>query len=110
MIKAPLTELPIQKPQPQQIVSQLLAEEPLASDAVECAQHPRFEQLLGRDTWPSGLGIELVEQGRELFQNSIHTLLNSPQWMLSRHTPVEVNYSQEVRLSLRFSAHVDLIP
>src|SRR5438445_1006824 len=30
--------------------------------------------------------------------------------MLSRHTSIEINYGQEVRLSLSFSAHVDLIP
>jgi hypothetical protein len=108
MVEAAFAKLTVQKPQPQEIVAQLLAEQTLAPDTVERRQDPRLQQLLGRDAIPSTGGVQFIEQRRKLLQDQVNTLLDRAQRMIGRHTLVEVDHRQKVRLGLRFSAHAYL--
>src|SRR5262249_30268161 len=110
MIETTLAQFTVQEPQPEQIVAQLLAEQPFAADAKEGDQHARLEQLLRRNAGTPLLGIERVEQRRELLQDGVHTAFNSSQGMIGRYTGIKVHHGQKVGLSLRFSTHVDPIP
>src|SRR5208337_3921889 len=65
-VETPLVQFPVQKPKPQEIVGQLLTEQPLAAYRIERHQNPALEQLLRRDRRPSLTGIQLVKQRREL--------------------------------------------
>jgi hypothetical protein len=88
---------------------QLLAKESLAAHTVESGQESGLEQLLRRDARTPFPGIELVEQGRKFLQHLVHATLDHAQGMISGHAGIEVYYRQKFGLSLRFSAHADLI-
>ncbi len=105
MVEAACAKLAVQKPEPEQIVAALLAEEPFAADAVEGGEHASLELLRGREGWRAVLGVELIEERRKLFENRVHVALDSAQRMIRRHAGVEVDDGQEVGLSLWFSAH-----
>ena len=109
VVKAAFAELPVQEPEPEQIVAELLAEEAFTADGVEGGEHAGLEQLLGRDAGPAQFLVELVEEGRELLKHEVHAALNGAQWMAAGHALVQVDDGQEVRLGLRFSAHASLI-
>jgi hypothetical protein len=109
MVKAAFPQLTVQKPQPEQIVTKLLAQKPLTAHAKERHQNPRLKQLLGRNAGPAFSGIELVKQGRELLQDGVGAAFDSSQRMIGRDRRIEINHGQEVRLGLRFSAHADPI-
>src|ERR1700691_4757911 len=106
VVKAALGKLPVQKPEPEQIVGKLLAEQPLAAHGVERHEDAGLEQLLGRNAGPALLSIERVKQRRELLQDGIHVLLDGAQRMIDRHDGVEVDDGEEVRLSLCDSTHI----
>src|ERR1041385_864918 len=110
VIKAALAKVPIQKPQPKQIVGELFAEKPLAAHTIKGHQDAALEQLLRWNTWPSTLSVELVKQSREFLENGIDSLFDSPQRVVRRNPAAKINHGQKIRLSLRFSAHGDLIP
>ena len=112
VVETAFVELPVQKPKPEQIVAELLAKEPFAAHAVKGAQHARLEQLLRRNAVAPGVGVKFVKQRGEFFQDGVHLAFDGAQRMLRRHTLVEVDDRQKVRLSLRFSAHAlsDITP
>jgi len=102
VVEAALAELPaclprqakprrrqVQKPQSQQIITELFAEEPLAADTVK--RHQEADPAaagLGRDAGPAHVLVELVKQGRESLERGIDVALDRAQGMLSRHAVV----------------------
>jgi hypothetical protein len=108
VIEAAFGKLAVQKPEPEQIVTKLFAEEPFAAHTVEGGEDTGLEQLLRRNAGAAFAGIECVEQRRELLQNRIDAAFDGAQRMVHRHTGVEINDGQKVRLGLRFSAHGSL--
>lgn len=109
VVKAAFAELPVQKPEPEQIVAELFAEEAFAAHGVEGGEHAGLEELLGRDAGPAQFLVELVEEGRELLEHEVHAALDGAQRMVGGHALVEVDDAQKVRLDLRFSAHHSLL-
>src|SRR5271163_389300 len=108
VVEAALAELAVQKPEPEQIIAELFAEEPFAAHTIQGGEYPGLEQLLRRNAGTTFVGIELLEQRRELLQDRIHAALNNAQRMPGGHAGVEIDNSQKVRLGLRFSAHGSL--
>jgi hypothetical protein len=105
VVKAAFAKLAVQKPEPEQMVTELFAEETLAADAIKRRQHPRLEQLFGRNAVAPALGVEFIEERREFFQDGVHAAFDGAQRMLLGHALVEVDHRQKVRLGLGFSAH-----
>src|SRR5207245_11401728 len=66
----PYTTL-FRSPPEEQVVVELLHEEPLAAHAVEHLQEQGPQQVLGRDRRPPDLGIQLVELGRQFAQDRV---------------------------------------
>ena len=110
VIEAAVAELAIQKPEPEQIVAELVTEEPFTAHTVQRTEHPGLQQLLRRNAIAASVGIEFVKQGREFLQHRIHAALDGAQWVIRRHAGIEVDDGQEVGLSLRFSTHATLEP
>src|ERR1043165_7671913 len=108
-IETSLIQLAIQKPQPKEVVGQLLAVEPFAAHRIECNEDAALEQLLGWNRRPSFLGIKLIEEGRESGQHLIDLLFDATQRVVGRHALVEVDRRQELRLRFSFSTHADPI-
>src|ERR1043166_2871528 len=108
VVEAAFVELAVKKPQPEQNVAELFAEQSLTAHAVEGREHTGFEQLLGRDAGWAKFLVEIVEQRREPLQDSIHMTLDDAQRMIRGHTGVEIDDGQEVRLRLRGSTHAIL--
>ena len=98
MVKTTLAELAVQEPKPEQVVAQLLAEEPFAAHTVEGGQDAGLEELFGRDAGAAFPGIEIVEQGRELLQHRVDAAFNGPERMVGGHEGVEMDDGQKVRL------------
>ena len=107
-VETPLIQFPVQKPKPQEIVGQLLAEQPLATHRIKRHQYPALEQLLRRNRRPSLIGIQIVKQWRNLCQHLVHSRLDPAQRMVGGHTLVQVDRRQKLGLSLRFSTHPSL--
>jgi hypothetical protein len=105
VVKAAFAQLAVKKPEPEQIVAELLAKEPFAAHAIESGEYAGLEELFGRDTGTAVLLVEFVEEGREILEDRVHARLNRAQGMGGRHAAVEVDDGKEVGLSLRFSAH-----
>src|SRR6266498_3913045 len=105
VVEATFAELPVEKPQPEQIVAQLFTKESFAAHTIESSEHAGLEQLLRRNTRRTILCVEIIEEGRKLFKNRVHSALDGAQRMVGWHALVQVDDRQEVRLSLRFSTH-----
>ena len=110
VVEATLGKLAVEKPQPEQVVAELLTEQPFAADGVESGQHAGLEQLLRRDAGPPQFLVQGVEQWREPLQDGIQAALDGTQRMIGGHAVIEVNDRQKVRLGLRFSTHPSLTP
>ena len=106
VVETAFAELAVEEPEVEQIVAELLAEEPFTAHGVERREQPGLEQLLGRNAGAAILGIEIVEEGREFLEHRVHAALDRPQRMVSGDRRVEVDHGEKVRLNLRFSAHV----
>ena len=105
VIEAAFAVFTVKEPEPEQIVAELLAEEPFAADAVKGGEHAGFEELLGRNAVAAFVGVEFIEERGKLFENGVHMALDRPQRMIGGHGSVEVDDGQKVRLSLCFSTH-----
>lgn len=86
VIGTALATFAVQKPEPEQIVAKLYAEEPLGAHAVEGGVQASLEQLLGRNTGPPQLFEKVLEQGRESFADLTDLALDAPQGMRSAGT------------------------
>ena len=105
VVKAAFAELAVEEPKPEEIVAELFAEAAFAADAVERGQHARLEELIGWDARAAGGGVEFGEERREFFQDGIHVRLDRAQRMVARHTLVQVDHRQKIRLGLNRSTH-----
>jgi hypothetical protein len=105
VVKTALVELPVEEPEPEQIVAELFAKEPFTADAVKGGEHAGLEQLFRRNAAATSLGIKFIKQRGEFFQNNVHLAFDGAQRMVRRHALVEVDDRQKVRLGLRFSTH-----
>ena len=105
VVETAFGELPVQKPKPEQIVTELFTKEPFTADAVKGGEHAGLEQLFGRNAGAAVVGIEIVKQRGELFQDDVHLAFDGAQRMIRRHALVEIDDRQKVRLGLEFSTH-----
>jgi hypothetical protein len=110
VVEAALAQFAVEEPEPEQIVAELLAEEPFAAHAVKGGEDAGLEQLLGRDAGAAVLLVKGVEEGRELFQNRIHVALDGAQRMVGGHSGVEVEDGEKLGLGLGLTAHAFQTP
>src|SRR5213594_4885896 len=77
------------EPPEEQVVVELLHEEPLAAHAVEHLQEQGPQQVLGRDRRPPDLGIQLVELGRQFAQDRVAHGPQGAQGMVGRDASLQ---------------------
>jgi hypothetical protein len=104
-IKGAFVQVAIQKPQPEEIVGQLFAEQPLAAHGIKSHQDPALEQLLRGNGGAAFLGIELVKQAGKLGQHGVQPLFNAAQGMVGGDALVEADDAQKFRLGFGGAAH-----
>ena len=75
------------KPAEQRVVVELIQQEPLRADAVECLQQRSQQQLLRRHQWAPFCGVQLTEGGIEPIESLIRQLSNPPERMV-RSDPI----------------------
>ena len=63
VVNTPLAEPAVEEPRPEQVIAELLAEEPLAAHGAEGCEHAGLEQLPGQDGGPAQF---LVQSGELL--------------------------------------------
>src|SRR5438132_1219482 len=110
MIEARLVQLHVQKPAEQQIVVELLTEQPLAANRIQRHQQRSFEQTLGRNRRTPQHAVDLVKDRRQLSQRQIRHLLDARQRMLLGNSLFQVHYQQHRPLSPFLAAHPPLPP
>src|SRR6266568_9231683 len=110
MIEARLVQLHVQKPAEQQIVVELLTEQPLAANRIQRHQQRSFEQTLGRNRRTPQHAVDLVKDRRQLSQRQIRHLLDARQRMLLGNSLFQVHYQQHRPLPPFFAAHPPLPP
>jgi len=106
VVETALVQFAVQKPQPEERVAELLAEESFAAHAEQGGEQARLEQLLRRNAGASLVGVECVEPRRELGPHGVHAPLDAAQRVLRRHPVVEVDDGEEFRLAVWIAAHV----
>jgi hypothetical protein len=72
------------EPAEQQVVLQLLHQQPFAADGVQRLQQQRPEQLLGWDRRPPNVGVQTVKAGRQPCEHRVGHLANRAQRMVGR--------------------------
>ena len=105
VVPTALVQFPIQKPQPQEVVRQLLAEQSLRTHRVQRHQQPRLQQLLGRNRRPSVDRIEGIELRTESAQDLLGLTLDHAQRVIFGDSRFGIDQGAELRLLFRFSAH-----
>ena len=105
MVEARLGHIHIEEPAEQQVVVQLLAEQPFAAHRVERHQQRGLQQPLGRDRRPSDRAVHLIEQRRKLPERHVGEFLDPPQWMLLGHPIARLHHHQHHPLPPLFTSH-----
>jgi len=93
------------KPAEQNAVVDLLHQEPLAAHGVERLQQQRPEQLLGRNRWPSDVGVHPPEPRRQLAQHLVRHRPNRAQWVVGAHALLGREITEHVAGLLVGSTH-----
>ena len=73
------------KPAKQQVVIQLLHQQPFAAHAIQALQQERTQQLLGRDGGASHSRIHLTKAARQSTQHLVHQRPQAAQGMVPRY-------------------------
>src|SRR5712692_3045437 len=94
------------KPAEEQVVVQLLHQQPLAAYAVEGLQQQGPQQLLRSNRWPSHARIQLREQRRHRLQRRVSHPSYPSQRMILRYPLLRRNVTEHATLLLIVSAHV----
>jgi len=110
MIEARLGRVHIEEPAEQQIVIELLAEQPFAAHGVQRHQQRGLQQPLGWDRRPPNGAVHLIEQRRKLRQRPVGEFLDPPQRMLLRRPLARLHDHQHRPLPPLFSPHPPLPP
>src|SRR5512133_3844410 len=105
VVEALLDAIHVEEPAEQQVVVELLAEEPLAAHAVERHQQRRLQEPLGRDRGPADFAVHRVERRRERRQRLVGERLHPPQWVVLRHPLVGGDEAEHRDLALVAAAH-----
>lgn len=108
VIEAALAELAVQKAEPEQVVAQLLAEEPLTAHAVEGGQHMGLEPLFRREAGSAVGLVEVIEPGRTFLEDGTDLALAGAPGMVGGDWGIEVEDGEEIELSLGCAAHTFL--
>jgi hypothetical protein len=93
------------EPPKQQVVIELLDEQPLTADAIERLQQQRAQQLLGRDRRATHLRVHRLEPLRQARQRGVGHLANRPKRVLSRHALLRRHVAKQEVRSLVSSSH-----
>src|SRR5262245_21703489 len=104
-VKTLLFKLHVQKPAKQQMVTQLLAKLPLASDRVKRHQQQRLQYRLGCHRGSSHLGIHPVKDRRQSRKLMIRHRFDPSQGMIARNTRLYRKQRQHTCLSVLSPAH-----
>ena len=102
-------QVQIQEPAKQEIIFQGLDEEILGADGIQGLEHLGFEQPFGRDRGPTGLGVHLFEQWREIAQHLVHQMFDPAQRMILGHAALWRNQTIHVGLRFHVSTHANPI-
>src|SRR5262249_26328165 len=93
------------EPAEQQVVFQLLHQQPLAAHGVEDLQEQRPQQLLGRNRGPSRARIQLAEPPRHLLQRLVGHFKDRPQWVILRDSCLRRDVTEHRCLSYVTTSH-----
>ena len=88
----------VEEPPEQQVVVELLAEEPLAAHGVERHQQHRFQKTLRRNRRPTVRRVHRVEHRRQLRQRPVGQLLDRAQRVRRRNSRIRRHQAQHRRL------------
>jgi hypothetical protein len=93
------------KPAEQQVVVDLLDQQPLRAHRVEHLQQQRPQNVLRRNRWPPGVGIQRIELRAQRPQHRVRQLANRSQRMILRHTLLQRNIAEHPVLNPLVSTH-----
>ena len=93
------------EPAEQQVVFELLHQEPLAAHREERLQQQRSQQVLGRNRRPAGVRVALVEQPTHVGQDRINEHPQPTQRMLARDPFLEADVTEHRRLGVGLATH-----
>ena len=100
-----LIQIHVQEPAKQEVVANLFDQQPFAANGEQGHQDLALEQPLGRDGGPSQLGIHLVEQGGEIFQDAIDILLDRADGVILGNCHLRRHQADQLRLTAHFATH-----
>jgi hypothetical protein len=90
----------------EQVVVELLQQQPLRSDPVERLQQRGQQQLLGWHRWPAFCGIQRAEGGIEPVESLIGQYPDSPQRMVGWDPLLDRDVGEQVAAALPLTLHL----
>src|SRR5579859_5113271 len=106
-IPHPLVHVHPYEPSEQQVVVQLLHQQPLTADRVEDLQQQRPQQPFRRNRRPSRVRIQPRKVARHLHQHLIHQGANLSQRVIGRHSLLRRQVTEHPILLLVLSSHTN---
>src|SRR5579862_3540210 len=106
-IPHPLVHVHPHEPSEQQVVVQLLHQQPLTADRVEDLQQQRPQQPFRSNRRPSRVRIQPRKVARHLFQHFIHQRPNLSQRVIGRHSLLRRHVAEHPILLLVLSSHTN---
>jgi hypothetical protein len=94
------------KPAEQQVVVQLLQQQPLGADPVERLQQRGQQQLLGRHRGPTFCGVERAKGGIEPIEGLIRQFPDPPQRMTGRDPLLDRHVGEQGATALPVTSHL----
>jgi len=98
----------IQKPQLEDVVGKLFAEEPFRADRIQRHQQAGLEQLFGWNRRAAPFGVERFPQRAEFAQGGIGESLDRPQGMIGGDSGFHVDQGTELGLRFDLSTHAEI--
>lgn len=93
------------KPAEQQVVVELLQQQPLGADPIERLQQRGRQHLLWRNRWAAFQGIQLAEGGIQSIQSPIRQLANPPERMAGRDPLLDRDVGEQEAAALLLASH-----
>lgn len=95
----------VEEPTKQDVVTELLAEEPVGADRIQRDQQARLQQPLRRDGRAAGVAVHRLEGGGERLQRLVRVVFDGAQRMVRRHACFGREIAEHVSLGIQFTAH-----
>ena len=97
------------KPAEQQVVVQLLEQQPLRADPVERLQQRGQQQLLRRHRGPAFRGLQLTEGGIESIEGLIREFSDPPKRMIGRDPLLDRDVGEQGPAALLLTSHLNWV-